>query len=451
MATAAIDNPLRGLDLDEVRAEQREWSARTVRQRLAVIARIRPLFAERSGAIADAITAANPARGDAAETLSAELLPLADACAFLNKRAAKLLAPKRHGRRGRPWWLMGVSPQVIREPFGIVLAIGPSNYPLMLPGIQALQALTAGNAVLLKPGRGGTAAANALDELMRDAGLPAGLLTVLDESTQAAAAAIAAGVDHVVLTGSAETGRAVMRQAAEHLTPVTMELSGCDAVFVLPDADLDMTADAITFGMRLNRSETCIAPRRVFAHYTIYDTLLARLNDRLDLIEPRPRVIADGTLLNEDVFESVVSVVAVTDEAEALRRANECTYALGASIFGEVEAAKRLAVRIDAGVVTVNDLIVPTADPRLPFGGRHRSGFGVTRGEEGLLAMTQPKAISIRSGTFRPHYAPTAANDRELFETSLHASHGHGRMRRLAAWGRLIQQLARKGREPNQP
>lgn len=451
MVTATIDNPLECVNLDAIHAAQREWAGQSVRQRLKVITRIRPLLAERGVAIAEAVTAANPARQEPAETMSAEVLPLADACAFLGRHADRLLASKRHGRRGRPWWLMGVSSRVVREPFGVVLVIGPSNYPFMLPGVQALQALTAGNAVLLKPGRGGTAAADALAALLRDARLPVGLLTVLDENPRAATAAIEGGVDHIVLTGSADTGRAVMRQAAEHLTPVTMELSGCDAVFVLADADLDMAADAIAFGMRLNRSETCIAPRRVLAYDSIYDALLARLNDRFDLIEPRPRIIADGTLLNEDVFEPVVSIVAVSDEDEALRCADESSYALGASVFGGADDAMHLARRIDAGVVTINDLIVPTADPRLPFGGRHRSGFGVTRGEEGLLAMTQTKVISTRSGTFRPHYTPTTASDRELFETSLRASHGRGWARRLAAWGSLITQLARKGREPKQP
>lgn len=451
MATATIDNPLECVNLDAIHTAQREWASQSVRRRLKVVACARPLLAERGTEIAGAVTAANPAREETAETLSAEVLPLADACAFLGRRAERLLAPKRHGRRGRPWWLMGVSSRVVREPFGVVLIIGPSNYPFMLPGVQTLQALAAGNAVLLKPGRGGTAAASVLSALLRDAGLPVGLLTVLEESPRAATAAIDRGVDHIVLTGSADTGRAVMRQAAEHLTPVTMELSGCDAVFVLADADLDMAADAIAFGMRLNRSETCIAPRRVLAHHTIYDALLARLNDRFDLIEPRPRMMTDGTLLNEDVFEPVVSVVAVSDEDEALRRADESPYALGASVFGGADAAMRLARRIDTGVVTINDLIVPTADPRLPFGGRHRSGFGVTRGEEGLLAMTQTKAISTRSGTFRPHYTPTTASDRDLFETSLRASHGRGWARRLTAWSRLITQLARKGRESNQP
>lgn len=321
----------------------------------------------------------------------------------------------------------------------------------MLPGIQTIQALTAGNAVLLKPGRDGTVAANALANLLRDAGLPDDLLTVLKEDPQAATDAIDAGVDLIVLTGSADTGRAVMRRAAERLTPLIMELSGCDAVFVLHDADLDMTADAIAFGIRLNRGQTCIAPRRVLAHRSIYDALLNKLHDRFDLIEPRPRLIADGTLLNDDVFEPIVSIVAVVDEDEALRRADESPYALGASIFGSEKIARQLAEHIDAGMVIINDLIVPSADPRLPFGGRHRSGFGVTRGEEGLLAMTQPKVISTRPGTFRPHYAPTAAIDRDLFETSLHASYGCGLTRRLTAWRRLITQITRKVRESNQP
>ncbi len=171
-----------------------------------------------------------------ADTLVSEVLPLAEACRFLEREARWILAPQRLSTHARPFWLRRVTAETRREPLGVVLIIAPANYPLFLPGVQALQALAAGNAVLWKPAAGGMAAAEALRDVLVGCGLDPALLQLLDESPQAAADAIAAGVDKVFLTGSAATGTAVLSQLAAHRTPAVMELSGCDAVFVLPGA-----------------------------------------------------------------------------------------------------------------------------------------------------------------------------------------------------------------------
>ena len=184
--------------------------------------------------------------------------------AFWSARRAWILAPQRLSTHTRPFWLRRVTAETRREPLGVVLIIAPANYPLFLPGVQALQALAAGNAVLWKPAPGGMAAAEALRDVLVGCGLDPALLQLLDESPQAAVDAIAAGVDKVFLTGSAATGTAVLYQLAAHLTPAVMELSGCDAVFVLPGAEVERTVAALAFGLRLNGSATCMAPRRLF-------------------------------------------------------------------------------------------------------------------------------------------------------------------------------------------
>ena len=199
-----------------------------------------------------------------ADTLVSEVLPLAEACRFLEREARWILAPQRLSTHTRPFWLRRVTAETRREPLGVVLIIAPANYPLFLPGVQALQALAAGNAVLWKPAPGGMAAAEALRDVLVGCGLDPALLQLLDESPQAAADAIAAGVDKVFLTGSAATGTAVLSQLAAHCTPAVMELSGCDAVFVLPGAAVDRAAAALAFGLRFNGSATCMAPRRLF-------------------------------------------------------------------------------------------------------------------------------------------------------------------------------------------
>ena len=369
---------------------------------------------------------------------------------------------------------MGVRAELRREPCGAVLVLAPGNYPLFLPGAQALQALAAGNAVCIKPAPGCMAPMQALAALLREAGLPDGTLRLLEPLT--GEDAVRAGFDRIVLTGSAETGARVLAAAADTLTPATMELSGSDAVFILPGADLDLVARCLAYGLRLNGGATCIAPRRVFVPAAVAALLQAKLLALLpgipDAIVPggiatrlvallaeatadgaeivtsgvgRPTVVADArpsmALLQRDVFAPWLALVPVADTAAALAAAEACPFALGASIFGPPAAARALAGQVRAGSVCVNDLIVPTADPRLPFGGRGRSGFGSTRGELGLLEMTVPKAVSIRRGRFRPHLNPAGPNDAALFAHMTALLHGPWRdrwaaLRGLAAAGR---------------
>ncbi len=354
------------------------------------------------------------------------------------RQAPRLLAPRRL-RWGRPLWLFGVRQEIRREPRGVVLILAPGNYPLFLPGAQVLQALAAGNAVCVKPAPGRSAPMLALADLLRRAGLPDPVLQLLPE--EAGPEASRAGFDYLVLTGSAQTGAEVARAAAETLTPAAMELSGVDAAFVLPGADLGLAASALAYGLRLNAGATCIAPRRVFVPKAMETDLLSRLLAQLPppaaIPEPvaatlaglledaeqggariaarNPAVLAgarpDMALLQRDVFAPWLALVPVADTEAALQAADLCPYALGASIFGPEFEARALAGRVRAGSVCINDLIVPTADPRLPFGGRGLSGFGVTRGAEGLLEMTSVKTVSLRRGRFRPHLDPKFAGD----------------------------------------
>jgi acyl-CoA reductase-like NAD-dependent aldehyde dehydrogenase len=469
--------------LRRARVAQAAWGQTPIRARLQIVRRLRHLIAARAEALVAAVGARHGRTS--AETIATEVIPLADACRFLEREAARLLRPRRLGRRSRPLWLAGVQAEIRREPLGVVLILAPANYPLFLPGVQLLQALVAGNAVLLKPAPGCTAPLATLSTLLENTGLPSQLVQLLGEDVAGACAAIAQGVERVVLTGSADTGRAVLADLAPQLTPATLELSGNDAVFVLPGADLDLVADALAFGLRLNGGATCIAPRRVFVPQPQAADLERRLQahlcgvsavpvaasamERLPplLNEARrggcrivgaapqagvaamsPIVVAGASpglaLLQADIFAPVLAIVPVHDCEEALRFDNTCPYALGASVFGPEEPARRLAAHIRAGAITINDLIVPTADPRLPFGGRAQSGYGATRGAEGLLELTCLKTISLRRGRLRPHYLPSTMVDQTVFCRYLRAVHGGGWVRRVRACVSLCAALARR-------
>lgn len=463
--------------LAATRQAQAAWAALPLSQRLVVIRRFRGALAREALPLA---RASATARGRSlAEVLTAEALPLADACRFLERHADRALRPRRLGRWGRPLWLSGVRSEIRREPFGVVLVIGPGNYPLFLPAVQCLQALTAGNAVLLKPAPAGAASARAWIALLAQAGLPSGLCSLLDEDPRQARQAIEAGVDKVVLTGSATTGQAVLGQLAPRLTPATLELSGMDAAIICADADLKLAAGAIVFGLSLNAGATCIAPRRLLVDARVAEPFREALRDAArqrpatdatgesprDLVDAFTTEVArtppwigtadargglrtplvcevpqDSPLWQQEWFAGVALVARVRDEAEAVQRARASPYALGASVFSrDTTTAQRLAAQLPAGVVTINDLIVPTADPRLPFGGRGRSGFGVTRGLEGLVEMTVPKVVSVRRGHWRPHYEPEMAGAAPLFASYLCLAHGRGMRERWRAGCDLVR------------
>jgi acyl-CoA reductase-like NAD-dependent aldehyde dehydrogenase len=403
------------------RESQADWSARPLEERLWILRSIRHRISENAGELARIISG-QTGRSET-EVLSSEILPLADACRFLEREAPRLLATRRFGSEGRPAWLGKVDFEVLREPLGLVLILAPSNYPIFLPGVQAMQAITAGNGVLWKPGRGGFAAARAFVDLAALAGLDWQLIQVLPDTPEAGRAALAASPEKVLLTGSAATGREVLAEAGRRLVPTTAELSGYDALFVLPGADLERTARAIRFGLTLNGGNTCIAPRRVFVPRELFAELERRLAEL-----------------------PAISLMAVSDVEEALACAARSPYALGASIFGPEDDARALAARVRAGVVTINDLIVPTADPRLPFGGRGESGYGVTRGAEGLLDLTAVKVVSVRRGRWLPHLEERQPGDGELFQAWLAAAHGDGLRARARGAARLVKALIQRGR-----
>ncbi len=231
-------------------------------------------------------------RNSYAETVSAENLPLAAAAKWLSQTGWKLLRAKKLGRAGRPYWLAGVDTEVRRVPFGSVLIIGTWNYPIFLVGVQMLQAAFAGNAVVIKPAVQCEDVTALLVELMVQAGFPSELFLVLDSSVASAELAIQTGIDKVVMTGSVGSGKKVLTQLAQSVTPSVMELSGCDSMFVLEGADLDRVVSAILFGLRLNCGATCMAPRRIFVDHKIapplYQSLASRLIELPDLyIDPK--------------------------------------------------------------------------------------------------------------------------------------------------------------------
>lgn len=476
--------------LERLRSLQRVWADQPLRHRLRVLRAVRVALGRTPRELADTVP-----REAVSQTLAAEVLPLLDAIRFLERASRRVLRERRLRPRGRPSWLCGTAVFACPEPLGVVLVIGPANYPLLLPGVPLLQALVAGNAVLVKPAPGCRAPLVRLVRELERCGLPEGLVEVLSEDVAAVAPYLQGGVDKVILTGSAKTGRAVLRELAETATPAVLELSGCDAVIVLPGANLQLVVDCLLFGLTLNDGRTCLAPRRVFAEGPVVDQLLERLRAGLvarglmerDYVGPalesavgkirealsqgavlkagalseadgvpgiRGPVVLDGvttgmSVARDDLFVPVVSFLRVMNEADAVRSVRDCPYALGASVFGPLWRCHAVARSLDVGCVVINDMIVPTADPRVSFGGRHASGFGMTRGALGLQEMTQVKHIIRARPFFRPHLEPPCSADVDVLESLIRLEHAGNLLVRLwrvpgMIWASLRQVWVRR-------
>lgn len=456
---------------------QARWCITPLVERLRVVREARHRMASRAEEFAAAISP--QLSRTKADTLVTELLPLLDACKFLEREAKGVLAPRKLGRAGRPVWLRGVVAEIHREPLGHVLVIGPSNFPLFLPGVQALQALVAGNTVTWKPGAGGGTVAQLVAEALREAGLPTGVLTITEESVEAAHNALATMPDKVIFTGSSKSGQSVLAELSGSSTPAVVELSGADALVVTPSADLSRVAKAVAFGLRLNGGAVCMSPRRLLATQSTMTALrplldaelakvpmvaldattTARLRGMLEeamnagavlrgAFEPqaqRPLLVDQATaamsITRSDVFAPVLSLIAVESMQHVPEIYAECPYALTVSIFcgkAEEKKARALARVLKAGTVLINDVIAPTADPRVPFGGRGESGYGVTRGAEGLLEMTAVKTLLIRRGGAMRHLDATRDEDTQMFAALIGTMHGNG-PGRWSAIKRLIR------------
>ena len=335
------------------------------------------------------------------------------------------------------------------DPIGPVLAIMPWNFPFWQVFRFAAPALMAGNAGLLKHAPNVTRCALEIEAIFHEAGFPEGLFRALILANEAAAAVIAdPRVRAVTLTGSDRAGSQVAEQAGRHLKKTVLELGGSDPFIVLGDADVEQAARSAAEARLLNSGQSCIAAKRFIVVEPVADRFLdafvaamraQRMGDplapdtqigpqaRYDLranlhrqveesVRRGARLLLGGTLpegpgffyaptvlaaveqgmpaFDEEVFGPVAAVIRVKDEAQAVRAANASRYGLGAAVWtGDPTRGERLARELEVGSVFVNGLV--KSDPRLPFGGVKRSGYGRELSEYGLKEFVNIKTVWV--------------------------------------------------------
>jgi len=338
--------------------------------------------------------------------------------------------------------------EVHHEPLGVVCAIVPWNFPVLLAFWKISHALLTGNVMVLKPSPFTPLAMLKIGEILRDV-FPAGVLNIITGGDALGPLMTAhPGFAKISFTGSTATGKRIMASAAQDLKRLTLELGGNDAAIILPDVDVDKVAQELFMGAFYNTAQICIATKRMYVHDDIYDALRDKLHGLAkflkvgDGMEPdtvfgpvqnKPQYLrvkalmdearADGlTLLEgsavpqgsgyflpltlvdnppedsrvvtEEAFGPILPLLRYSDLDEVIERANNSEYGLAGAVWSsDIDKALAVAKRLDTGTVWINQNLQST--PVTPLGGHKQSGFGVENGMAGLMEFTQPKAIYI--------------------------------------------------------
>ncbi len=340
---------------------------------------------------------------------------------------------------------------LLHKPVGVVGVIGPYNYPFIIPFEQIVQAIMAGNAVVFKPSSDTALVGQKIQELFDATDLPKGLLTTVYGPGTTIGDAVVEHANLVVFTGSTDTGKHIMRRAAENLTPVILELGGKDAMIVFPDANFERAVRAARWGVFNNAGQVCSSVKRLYIHEDTYDKFVSRLveltkqlkqgnpmdpgvdigamvnKQQLKLVEDiveraraegipvltggrrnpnlkgffyEPTILGpvknDSVYAQKEIFGPVLVLIPFKTEEDVIAMVNDNPYGLTASVWTtDMARGERVAQEIEAGTVMVNEVVYTFALAATPWGGPKKSGIGRTHGRLGFESVTRPLHLNI--------------------------------------------------------
>lgn len=479
-----IDSPAKVTETAaRVRATQPTWEALGPEGRRRWLEQLRDWFFDNEERVLSTlIRETGKVRGDAA----AELIYLTDTINYYGARAKRFLRDDRI--RPHSPLLANRKLRVQYRPHPVVGIISPWNFPLALSIGDAIPALMAGAAVVVKPSEFTPLAVTEVIRAWRDEIGAPDVFGVVQGMADAGEALIDRA-DFIQFTGSERTGKRVMARAAETLTPVSLELGGKDPMIVLSGANLDRAANAAAWGGMMNSGQVCMAVERVYVERSVYEPFVEKLVDRVeslrqgsdltvgaplevgsmtspdqigiveghvnealaegaraltggrrrpgsgDFFEPTVLVDVDHSMsvMREETFGPVIGVMSVRDSEEALRLANDTPYGLSASVFGPPEEAERVARRIECGAVDVNDVLIHYLTTDVPMGGWKQSGIGYRHGAQGLRKFCRTGSVVVNRLPLNsdPTWYPYTRARRALVTGAARLVNARGLRRRL--------------------
>lgn len=438
---ADIDDAVRA-----ARRAQREWGATPIGERCAVFTRFQSLLLDRQEEIIDLIQLES---GKARRHAFEEILDTALVARHYAVHAPRYL---RTRRRAGAFPVLTTAIE-LRHPVGVVGVIAPWNFPLILSITDAIAALIAGNAVVLRPDVQSSFTALLAASLLYDAGLPREVLRVVTGEGHELGPALIGRADYVMFTGSTRTGKMVAQQASSRLVGFSLELGGKNPMIVLPDADVAAAVDGAVRGAFVGAGQVCVSMERLYLPAALHDAFVGQLVSRTRALRIGPAldysadvgslssvrqlavveahvgdaVSKGATVLHggrrrpdigplfyeptilagvrpgmlayaEETFGPVLAVYRYDDVEDAIARANDTPYGLNGSVWSRSpRRAVDVARRLECGTVNVNEAYAATwTATGSPIGGMKSSGFGRRHGEEGILKYTEAQTIAVQ-------------------------------------------------------
>lgn len=382
-------------------------------------------------------------------------MTLGELC-FARKHLKKWAAVKR---RPSAMPLFPASSRVVPQPYGTVLIMSPWNYPVQLTLVPLVSALAAGNCAVVKPSAYAPNVARVVAELLGDI-FPPEYVSVVQGGRAENAALLEQDFDYIFFTGSPAVGKTVMAAAAQHLTPVTLELGGKSPVIIAPDANIPLAARRVAWGKFLNAGQTCVAPDHVYIPQNLRDAFVKELAGQIHQLygadpltgpdlpkiinekhfnrvaglmgsgktavggrtdpEARriePTVLVDvaesDAVMQEEIFGPVLPVLTYDSLDDLIARQQKKARPLALYIFtGDRALEKRIVSALPSGGVCVNDTVIHLANPHVPFGGVGNSGMGACHGKTGFDTFTHYRTVVRRGELDLPmRYAPYAGKN----------------------------------------
>ena len=483
--TVEVTSPERVAEVvARVRAAQPEWEAMGFKERYRWLGRLRDWMIDNADALADLMQSeTGKVRADA----ELEGPFICDAINFWGQRAAGVLADETPSSHNPMFKVKRL--RITYRPYPVVGVISPWNFPLILAFDDAIPALMAGAAVVIKPSEVTPLIAMEIVRAWKEEVGGPDVIDVVNGTADTGGALIDES-DFVQFTGSERTGRIVMKRAADTLTPVSLELGGKDPMIVLRDANVDRAANAAAFGGLGNTGQICMAIERVYVEEPVYDEFVDKLTKRVrelrqgvddrsfkqdvgamtfppqvDIVSDHvedargkgarittggkrkdgpgnwyePTVIADADhsmkVMVDETFGPVLGVMKVADADEAIRLANDTRYGLSASVMSrDAKRAEKVARKLEVGAANIDDVLTNYFLQDLPMGGWKSSGVGFRHGEYGIKRFCRTEVLvspRLPQGKRDPMWFPHRARDRRVVAAVFRFINARGLRNRL--------------------